>query len=242
MTIKKVALLIDAENVSFRYIPILMKKIKYYLKENPEQQLTHKLAFANWIESDRPEWEKELKENGIKQKHTPAYSKGKNGADISLVIYAMEAVFKEDIDTFILMTTDSDFTDLAYKLTEYGKKVIICGNDNTSISLKNSGESYWELTIKNKEKVKEEKSKTLLDLQKTFAIESFKFLKKEDSHLVDMSLVYSRMVDLSKERKINIDYKKTGHKKLRDFFVHLNIFNFESKLINNSNTYFVSLK
>lgn len=171
---KKVALLIDAENVSFRYIPSLMEKVNEYIESNENLQFTHKLAFANWIESDRPEWVEELKNNGIQQKHTPAYSKGKNGADISLVVYAMDAALTKDIDTFILMTTDSDFTDLAYKLTEYGKTVIICGNENTSKSLRHSGNQYWELEkpismIENKIKKETEK-----ELERLNAVEEEK--------------------------------------------------------------------
>lgn len=148
-----VGLLIDAENMSYRYIEKIMQKISSYIDKEKEAaperdtKLTHKLAFANWHEHTTEDWVNILKQNGIKQKHSSSNSVGKNASDISLVIYTMDAVFNKGIDTFIIATCDSDFTELAYKLTEYGKKVIICGNPSTSMSLKNSGEDYWEVDI-----------------------------------------------------------------------------------------------
>ncbi len=249
MNKQKVALMIDAENVSFRIIEKLMKRVEIYLSENPNAQLTHKLAFANWNASLNPEWEGVLKKNAIRQKHTPCYSKGKNGADISLVIYAMEAAFTKDIETFILLTGDSDFTDLAYKLKEYGKTVMVVGDQDTAMSLKNAGNEYWELkldprpetknisnksmdgqarpieTLKNLSNGAKEKSlmkdKNILS---KIAEEAYRKKKRRNEVVVDMSIVYSEMLNMARLHNITIDYKALRYKKLKAFFKGLKIF------------------
>lgn len=143
----KIALLVDVENMAFRYIEQAMKKIKQYQENNQNLQLTHKIAFANWNKISLSEYSEQiLKTHALKQQHTPAYSNGKNSADISLVIYAMEAALVQGVDTFVLMTNDSDFTELAYKLTELGKTVIVCGcKEDVALSLQTAGHEFWDL-------------------------------------------------------------------------------------------------
>lgn len=244
MNKEKVALLIDAENISYRYIKPIISMTEKYLEENQEKQLTHKLAFANWQESLNSNWEKELKENAIKQKHTPTYSKGKNGTDISLVIYAMEASFTKDISTFILVTGDSDFTDLVYKLKEFGKTVIICSDKDIASSLKNAGNEFWEIekpkeiaekkaakklaNLHNNEKQAKQKKNQLISDQevlKKIALSAFSNTLREKEKTVDMSLVYSEMLNLVRSSDSKLDYKKLGYSKLKSFFNSFGVFN-----------------
>jgi hypothetical protein len=55
----------------------------------------------------------------------PSTRAGKNGADMRLVIDALELCYaRESIDTFVIASGDSDFCPLAYKLRENGRTVI----------------------------------------------------------------------------------------------------------------------
>jgi hypothetical protein len=55
----------------------------------------------------------------------PSTRAGKNGADMRLVIDALELCYaREHIDTFVIASGDSDFCPLAYKLRENGRTVI----------------------------------------------------------------------------------------------------------------------
>jgi hypothetical protein len=55
----------------------------------------------------------------------PSTRAGKNGADVRLVIDALELCYlREHIDTFVLASGDSDFCPLAYKLRENDRTVI----------------------------------------------------------------------------------------------------------------------
>jgi uncharacterized LabA/DUF88 family protein len=67
-----------------------------------------------------------LHENGVELIDVPPSTRsGKNGADVRLVIDALElAYLREHINTFVLASGDSDFCPLAYKLREIGRTVI----------------------------------------------------------------------------------------------------------------------
>jgi uncharacterized protein (TIGR00288 family) len=61
---------------------------------------------------------------------------GKNSADIKLVVDAMDLCYsKEHIDTFVIVSGDSDFSPLVSKLRENNKRVIGIGVKNSSSHL-----------------------------------------------------------------------------------------------------------
>jgi uncharacterized protein (TIGR00288 family) len=61
---------------------------------------------------------------------------GKNSADIKLVVDAMDLCYsKEHIDTFVIVSGDSDFSPLVSKLRENDKRVIGIGMKNSSSRL-----------------------------------------------------------------------------------------------------------
>jgi uncharacterized protein (TIGR00288 family) len=61
---------------------------------------------------------------------------GKNSADIRMVVDALDMCYsKSHIDTFVLLTGDSDFSPLASKLKENDKRVIGCGVRNSTSDL-----------------------------------------------------------------------------------------------------------
>src|SRR5438105_3166476 len=61
---------------------------------------------------------------------------GKNSADIRLCVDAMDLAYsKEHIDTFVIMSGDSDFSPLVSKLKELGKHVIGLGRQDSNSAL-----------------------------------------------------------------------------------------------------------
>ena len=61
---------------------------------------------------------------------------GKNSADIKLVVDAMDLCYSKDhIDTFVIVSGDSDFSPLVSKLRENNKRVIGVGVKNSSSRL-----------------------------------------------------------------------------------------------------------
>ncbi len=90
-------------------------------------KIVAKRAYSDW--SRFPEAVTPLHELGIELTEIPDRGKtGKNSADIRLVVDAMELSYaKEHIDTFVIVSGDSDFTPLVSKLKENGKTVVGVG-------------------------------------------------------------------------------------------------------------------
>ncbi|HET9328265.1 MAG TPA: NYN domain-containing protein [Candidatus Eisenbacteria bacterium] len=86
-----------------------------------------KVAYADWHRFR--EHTRSLHENGIELIEIPRReSTGKNSADIRLVVDAMDLSWsKAHIDTFAIVSGDSDFSPLVSKLKENGKHVIGLG-------------------------------------------------------------------------------------------------------------------
>jgi uncharacterized protein (TIGR00288 family) len=108
-----------------------MKRILERLVE--KGKIVAKRAYSDW--SRFGEYVTPLHELGIELTEIPERGMtGKNSADIRLVVDAMELSYaKEHIDTFVIVSGDSDFTPLVNKLKENGKAVIGVGlKDSTS--------------------------------------------------------------------------------------------------------------
>jgi hypothetical protein len=96
-------------------------------------KIVAKRAYADW--SRFTEYRSPLHELGIELTEIPERGMtGKNSADIRLVVDAMELSYaKEHIDTFVVISGDSDFTPLVLRLKENGKTVVGVGmRDSTS--------------------------------------------------------------------------------------------------------------
>ena len=52
---------------------------------------------------------------------------GKNSSDIRLAIEAIDLLYNNPIDTFVIVSSDSDFVPLVGKLRSSGKSVIVAG-------------------------------------------------------------------------------------------------------------------
>ncbi len=89
---------------------------------------------------------------------------GKNSADIHMVVDALDLCYsKTHIDTFALLSGDSDFSPLVSKLKENDKRVVGCGvKDSTSdLLIANSDEFiYYDDLIRESEKPRRTRRKT----------------------------------------------------------------------------------
>jgi hypothetical protein len=110
-----------------------------------------KIAYADWGRFG--EYRERMHDAGIQMREIPERGKtGKNHADIQLCVDAMDMCYgKEHIDTFVVVSGDSDFTPLVSKLKENGKSVIGLGmKDSTSDLLASSCDEfiYYEDIVK----------------------------------------------------------------------------------------------
>lgn len=119
------ALLIDADNVSAKYIkPILTELSKY-------GNITYKRIYGDWTSTQHSSWKEELLKNSIMPIQQFSYTQGKNATDSAMIIDAMDILYTNDVDGFCIVSSDSDFTRLVSRLRESGKMVIGMGENKT---------------------------------------------------------------------------------------------------------------
>jgi uncharacterized protein (TIGR00288 family) len=135
---KKIALFCDLENIALgvRDSDVAKFDINLVLERLLEKgKIIVKKAYADWerySDYKRPFHEAAIELIDIPQK----YYSGKNSADIKMVVDAMDLSYsKEHLDTFVLLSGDSDFSPLVSKLKENNKYVIGIGVKNSSSNL-----------------------------------------------------------------------------------------------------------
>jgi uncharacterized protein (TIGR00288 family) len=122
---KKIALLIDCDNVSHSSIKGVIEELTKYGTVNVRH------AHGNWNSPRLSKWIKKLHTYAIKPMQQFAYTTGKNATDLAIAIDAMDLLHSENIDAFALMSSDSDFTPLALRIFESGRPVYGFGAKKT---------------------------------------------------------------------------------------------------------------
>jgi len=134
---KNLALFIDFDNIALGLKGSAKKfRIRLVLERLLEKgKIIIKKAYADW--SHYPEYKNELHAAGIEMIEIPKrHLSGKNSADIRLAVDAMDLCWsKEHLDTFVILSGDSDFSPLVAKLRENNKSVIAIGVRESSSAL-----------------------------------------------------------------------------------------------------------
>lgn len=121
----RLAVLIDADNASRTAMRDVMAEIAVY--GTP----TIKRIYGDWTTPNMASWKPILLENAITPIQQYSYTTGKNSTDSAMIIDAMDILYTGQCDGFVLVSSDSDFTRLATRLREAGKKVIGMGEKKT---------------------------------------------------------------------------------------------------------------
>ncbi len=121
----KFAVLIDADNVSEKYIKII-------LEETANNGIaTYKRIYGDWTNQRMNSWKGVLLDNSIIPMQQYSYTTGKNATDSAMIIDAMDILYSGTVDGFVIVSSDSDFTRLVARLREQGKQVIGMGESKT---------------------------------------------------------------------------------------------------------------
>ena len=126
---RRIALFVDFENLvtntgisaaTFDLQPAMDRLLE-------KGKVVFRRAYCDW--SRFPDAPRRLHDFGVELIDVPPSTRaGKNGADMRLVIDALELCYaREHIDTFAIASGDSDFCPLAYKLRENNRMVIGLG-------------------------------------------------------------------------------------------------------------------
>ena len=127
MSEQKMAVLIDADNVPYSSIKEMLEEVA------KDGTPTIKRIYADWTKPNANGWKAVLLENAITPIQQYSYTTGKNSSDSALIIDAMDILYSQQVDAFCIISSDSDFTRLATRLRESGKKVMGIGEKKTPL-------------------------------------------------------------------------------------------------------------
>ena len=121
----RLAVLIDADNAPRSALGDVMAEVAVY--GTP----TIKRIYGDWTTPNLASWKPLLLENAITPVQQYGYTTGKNSTDSAMIIDAMDILYTGQVDGFVLVSIDSDFSRLAIRLREAGKKVYGMGEKKT---------------------------------------------------------------------------------------------------------------
>ncbi|MDO4533830.1 MAG: NYN domain-containing protein [Coriobacteriia bacterium] len=128
----KIALLIDGDNISAKYLNSILDELTEVGVVNIKR------IYGDWTRNEMHSWGKELLNRSITPMQQFNNVSGKNATDSALIIDAMDILYNKDVDAFAIVSSDSDFTRLASRLAESGKTVIGMGEAKTPDSFRNA--------------------------------------------------------------------------------------------------------
>ncbi len=193
---KKLAVLIDSDNVSAKYAQFIMQEVAKY------GTATYKRVYGDW-ENGVNGWHDAALNYSILPVQQTCYITGKNATDFAMIIDAMDILYTGNVDGFVLVTSDSDFTRLAIKLREAGKLVIGIGAFKTPRAFTISCHHFCYLN-NNCEPEYDEKAirKTVID-----------YVTENKNERLDLAKVGEMLVS----KYGNINFSEMGFKRLSGF-------------------------
>src|SRR5689334_4700689 len=137
----RLAVLIDADNTSPKLTKEMFEELASY------GTITVKRAYGDWTNPHLTGWRDVLLGNAISPQQQFAYTSGKNATDSALIIDAMDLLYSGNVEGFAIVSSDSDFTPLATRLRESGKRVIGVGRRKTPKAFVEACEKFVFLEV-----------------------------------------------------------------------------------------------
>jgi uncharacterized LabA/DUF88 family protein len=154
----RLAVLIDSDNTTARLTTELLEEIATY--GTP----TVKRAYGDWSTPHLSRWKDELVRHAIQPIQQFAYTPRKNATDSALIIDAMDLLYAKNVEGFVIVSSDSDFTPLATRLRGSGMKVYGIGRRNTPEAFQAACDRFIYLEVLGEEE--SEEAPALPDLER----------------------------------------------------------------------------
>ena len=130
---KKIAIFFDCENISAKYISSIFDELANY------GEVIIKQSFKDWSSSNNKSWSQELHEEfAIEPIQVFKSKSAKNSSDLRIQRAVLEIMNKKNIDIIVLVSSDSDFRDLAMSIRSDNFEAIGFGDLKTPKSLRNA--------------------------------------------------------------------------------------------------------
>jgi hypothetical protein len=109
-----IALLIDADNVSYRKLEAVLAVLAELGRVNIRR------AYGNWRKEELQGWADKALSHGIETYQQFDITKEKNATDMKMTIDAMDLLFSQKVTGFGILSSDSDFMPLATRIRQEG--------------------------------------------------------------------------------------------------------------------------
>lgn len=222
---RSLAMFVDLENLAMGFQN--SRKTRFEIQKVLERlvekgKLIVKKAYADW--SRYQGYTAPFHEAAIELIEIPKRSQtGKNSADIRLVVDAMDLAWsKPHVDTFVIVSGDSDFSPLVSKLKENGKHVIGLGmKGSTSELLRDNCDEFIYYEDLERQEQDDQQLATHLDAELperkrevySLLIEACNALRRENHEVLYASMIKDTM----KRKKPSFDESYYGYRS----FTHL---------------------
>ena len=100
----KLAVLIDADNISPKYVKVILDEAASF------GVAACKRIYGDWSDARLKSWKDVLLNNSIIPIQQYSYTTGKNATDSAMIIDAMDLLYAGNVDGFCIVSSDSDFT------------------------------------------------------------------------------------------------------------------------------------
>ena len=232
----RIALLIDADNAPASKIDFIIAELAAHGVVNIRR------AYGNWKKSSLGGWEKVLHHYAIQPVQHFDIVKGKNATDMALLIDAMDMLYTKNVETFCLVSSDSDFTPLCLRLRADGKQVIGFGRQNTPDPFVNACSKFLFLDEEDPGKTPQKKKETSISKlkQNTQLMHTLRNAVKESADedgWAALGPVGSRISNQGP-----FDHRTYGFQKLSDMFEAIDLFDVMKNKQANRTTIRVKLK
>ncbi|MCM1541207.1 MAG: NYN domain-containing protein [Blautia sp.] len=207
----QLAVLIDADNISSKYAATIFEELENYGLS------TYRRIYGNWSKSNG--WtEGILLEHSIMPVQQFSYTTGKNATDMAMVIDAMDILYKNKVQGFCLVTSDSDFTRLAMRLREENMFVLGMGESKTPQALTRACNKFIHLNLVAEQNKSAGETESSADDQNVTSIAEVKqviltLINQDDEGLVDLAQIGNKL----NEKFSDFDVRNYGYFKLSTF-------------------------
>lgn len=204
------AVLIDADNISSKYAATIFEELEKFGLS------TYRRIYGNWSKSNG--WnEGLLLEYSIMPVQQFSYTTGKNATDMAMVIDSMDILYKNKVQGFCLVTSDSDFTRLAMRLREENMFVLGMGESKTPLALTRACNKFIHLNLVTEQNKALEGSENLegAEEQNVTSIQEVRqailaLINENDGKQVDLARIGNRLND----KFTDFDVRNYGYTKL----------------------------
>ncbi len=215
---KRFALLIDADNISAKYIGEILEELSTY------GITTYKRIYGDWTSTQATKWKSRLLENSVIPVQQFSNTVGKNATDSTLIIDAMDILYTGNVEGFCIVSSDGDFTRLASRLRESGMEVIGMGEEKTPRSFRVACTRFVNLeNLGNQEEDmdgKEKKNNTLGREVIYTAITNIITENENNGKSVELASVGNRLVNMYPD----FDVRSYGYSLLSKFVEDAGLF------------------